>query len=211
MACVIDIKTGKAEPWAALQTAAQSLLNEFEGVIFEPGSHIYTYKGQHWPSITQILKAENFIDTAWFDEWSRDRGSMVHLAVKYDLAGELDEESLDDEIKPYLSAFRKFMAESGFKVDKSEIPGVNTTHRYSGTPDLIGCFPKPSACRRFALELTKEGKYKLIQHTNQSDFNVWLAAVACFWWKANNVKGYLKNIHDDRFIDLYSNFNNWDH
>ena len=102
----IDIKTGKAEPWAALQTAAQSLLNEFDGVIFEPGSHVYTYKGQHWPSITQILKTEGFIDTTWFDEWSRDKGSMVHLAVKYDIAGELNEESLDDEIRPYLTGFR---------------------------------------------------------------------------------------------------------
>lgn len=208
---VIDVKTGKAEPFAQLQTAAQSLLNEFNGVIFEPGAHVYTYNGQHWPSITQILKAEGFIDTTFYDDWSRDRGSMVHLAIKYDLAGELDDENLDPEIIPYLTGFRKFMAESGFIVDKSETPGVNTTHKYSGTPDLIGCFPKPGPCRRFALELKNDGKYKLIQHTNQSDFNVWLAAVACFWWKANNVKGYLKNIHDDRFIDLYSNFNNWDH
>ena len=184
----IDIKTGKAEPWAALQTAAQSLLNEFDGVIFEPGSHVYTYKGQHWPSITQILKTEGFIDTTWFDEWSRDKGSMVHLAVKYDIAGELNEESLDDEIRPYLTGFRKFMAESGFKVERSEIPGVNTTHRYSGTPDLTGCFPKPGPCRRFALELNKEGKYKLIQHTDQNDFNVWLASVATFYWKKNNLK-----------------------
>ena len=38
----IDIKTGKAEPWAALQTAAQSLLNDFN-VEFEPDGHVYTY------------------------------------------------------------------------------------------------------------------------------------------------------------------------
>ena len=183
----IDIKTGKAEPWAALQTAAQSLLNDFN-VEFEPDGHVYTYRGQHWPSITQILKAEGFVDTTWFDEWSRDKGSMVHLAIHYDVTGELDEESLDDEIRPYLSAFRRFMAESGFKVEKSEEPGVNTTHRYAGTPDLVGCFPKPGAARRFALELTADGKYKLIPHTDQNDFNVWLAAVACHNWKKNNLK-----------------------
>lgn len=184
----IDIKTGKAEKWVGLQLAAQSLLNQFDGVIFEPGAHVYTYNGQHWPSITQILQAECFIDTTFYDEWSRDRGSMVHLAIKYDLAGELDEDALDDEIRPYLKAFRKFMAESGFKVDKSETPGVNTTHKYSGTPDLIGCFPKPGPCRRFALELKNDGKYKLIPFTDPFDFNVWLAVVACFWWKKNNLK-----------------------
>jgi len=187
MACVIDIKTGKSMPFTQLQTAAQSLLNDFN-VTFEPDGHVYTYQGQHWPSITQILSAEGFIDTTFFDEWSRDKGSMVHLAVKYDLAGELDEESLDEEIRPYLAAFRRFMAESGFKVSQSETPGVNTVHRYSGTPDLIGCFPKPGVCRRFALELSKEGKYKLIPHTDSNDFAVWLAAVAVHQWKLNNLR-----------------------
>ena len=128
MAVVIDIKSGKAEPWAALQTAAQSLLNDFN-VEFEPDGHIYTSNGQTLPSITQILKAEGFIDTTFYNEWARDKGSMVHLACHYDVTGCLDEDSLDDEIRPYLAGFRRFMAESGFKVDKSEVPGVNTTHR----------------------------------------------------------------------------------
>ena len=109
MAVYIDIKSGKAEPWAALQTAAQSLLNDFT-VTFEPEGHVYTWNGRRLPSITQILKAEGFIDTSHYDEWSRDKGSMVHLACHYDLAGELDEDTLDDEIRPYLAAFRKFMA-----------------------------------------------------------------------------------------------------
>jgi len=187
MGAVIDIKTGKAQQWTGLQLAAQSLLNDFN-VEFEPDGHVYTYNGQHWPSITGILKDEGFIDTQWFDSWSRDKGSMVHLAVKYDLAGELDEDSLDEEIRPYLSAFRKFMTESGLKVSQSETPGVNTVYHYSGTPDLIGCFPKPGACRRFALELSKEGKYKLIPHTDSNDFAVWLAAVAVHQWKLNNLR-----------------------
>lgn len=188
MAVCIDIKTGKAEPWAALQTAAQSLLNDFN-VTFEPDGHIYTSNGQALKSITQILKAEGFIDTYFYDEWSRDKGKMVHLAIHYDVTGELDESSVADEIIPYLSAFRKFMTESGFKVDKSEVPGKNETHRYAGTPDLIGCFPTPQKARRFVLELNKEGKYKLIPHTDQNDFNVWLAAVAVHHWKANQKKG----------------------
>jgi hypothetical protein len=184
----LDIKTGKAEPWAALQTAAQSLLNDFN-VTLEPEGHVYTWNGIHPDSITQILKAEGFIDTSHYDDWSRDKGSMVHLACHYDLAGELDEDSLDDEIRPYLAAFRKFMAESGLNVERSEVPGVNTTHHYCGTPDIVGCFPKPTAARRFVLELNKEGKYKLIPHTDQNDFSVWLSAVACYHWKQNHKKG----------------------
>ncbi|MFA5323951.1 MAG: hypothetical protein WC373_14865 [Smithella sp.] len=184
---ICDIKTGKAEPWAALQTAAQSLLCCYD-VAFKKEGHVYTSNGKTYPSITQILSAEGFIDTTWFDEWSRDKGSMVHLACHYDVTGELDEESLDPEIVPYLAAFRRFMNESGFKVDKSEVPAINKTYGYAGTPDLIGCFPKPTAARRFALELTKEGKYHLIPYTNQQDFSIWLTAVAVFHWKNNNSK-----------------------
>lgn len=187
MAVVIDIKTGKAEPWAALQLAAQSLLNDYE-VKFEPEGHVYTYRGEHWPSITQILKAEGFIDTSHYDTWSRDKGSMVHLACKYHLLDELDEETLDPVIIPYLDAFKRFLSESDFWVHKSEMPGVNTTYRYSGTPDLVGCFQKPRAARRFVLELHADGKYKLIPYTDQKDFDVWLAIVACHYWKLNNLK-----------------------
>jgi hypothetical protein len=188
MSTVIDIKTGRAEAWCSLQTAAQSLLNNYD-VAFEKEGHVYTLPdGSHPPSITTILSAEGFVDTSHYDDWSRDRGSMVHLACHYDITGELDEDSLDDEIRPYLAAFRKFMAESGFKVEKSEVPAANLTYGYVGTPDLVGCFPAPTSSRRFALELNKEGKYKLIPHTDNQDFAVFLAAVATYKWKRNRGK-----------------------
>jgi hypothetical protein len=185
---ICDIKTGKAEPWCALQTAAQSLLNCYD-VAFEKEGHVYTANGVIVPSITQILSAEGFINTDWYDEWSCNKGTQVHKAVHYDVLGELDEESVDEEIRPYLAAFRKFMKESGFKVERSEVPAINTTYGYAGTPDLIGCFPKPTAARRFVLELNKEGKYKLIPHVDQQDFAVFLAAVATWKWKFNHKKG----------------------
>jgi hypothetical protein len=187
MSCHVDIKTGKAEPWCSLQTAGQSLLNDFD-VDFEAEDHKYTYKGKRLDSITQILKAEGFIDDTWYNDWARDKGSHVHAAIHYDILGTLDEDDLDPEIVPYLKAFRKFMKESGFKVERSEVPGVNTTYLYSGTPDLVGCFPKPTQARRFALELNNKGKYKLIQYTDQNDFSVWLSAVAVHKWKINHLK-----------------------
>jgi hypothetical protein len=187
MSVICDIKTGKAQSWASLQSAAYSLLNSFE-VDFDKEQHIYQSNGIVIPSVTQILLAEGFIDDTWFDSWSRDKGSMVHLACHYDISGELDEESLDDEIRPYLAGFRKFMKESGFKVERSEVPAINKTYSYAGTPDLVGCFPSPTPARRFALELNKEGKYKLIAHQEQSDFAVFLAAVATYKWKANHRK-----------------------
>jgi len=188
MSVIIDIKTGKAPWWAGYQLAAQSLINDFN-VIFEPSGHTYTYNGQTLPSITGILKAEGFIDTQWYDNWSRDRGSYVHLACHYDINGELDEETLDEEIRPYLAAFRKFMADSGFKVERSEVPGVNTTYLYAGTPDLVGCFPQPTAARRYVLELNNEAKYKLIPYADPKDAGIFLAAVTVYQIKKQHMKG----------------------
>lgn len=188
MPAIIDIKSGKAEPWAALQLAAYALLNSSD-VTFDADRHVYTYQGRALPSVTGILKQEGFINTAFYDDWSREKGSYVHQAIEYELTGELDEESLDDEIRPYLSAFRKFMSESGFIVQQSEIPQISTTYFYAGKPDLYGHFPVNGRLRRFALELNKEGKYKLIPFIDQNDFNVWLAAVAVHHWKHNNLKG----------------------
>jgi len=188
MAVYIDIKSGKAEPWAALQLCGYSLCNSL-AVEFDEESHVYTYQGNKLPSVTGILKDEGFIDDTWYTDWAREKGSHVHTAIEYDLAGELDEgDSFDDELRPYLAAFRKFMAESGFKVQRSEIPQMSTTYHYAGKSDLFGCFPKPSSARRFALELNNEGKYKLIPFTDQNDFSVWLSAAACHHWKNNNLK-----------------------
>lgn len=193
MNAVIDIKSGKAEPWCALQLAAYALLDSLN-VRFDEDSHVYKYFDEREviPSVTQILQSEGFINTQWYDDWSRQKGKYVHQAIKYYLAYDLDEENLDSEIVPYLEAFKKFRADCPFDVLMSESPQFNTTYKYAGTPDLNVRFihNRPiGIARRFALELNKEGKYKLIPYTDQNDFNVWLAAVACHHWKNNNLKG----------------------
>jgi hypothetical protein len=183
----IDIKTGKAAPWAALQLAAYSLLDSAD-VEFDEATHTYSYNGFVLPSVTQILQAEGFVNTAFYDEWSRNKGSMVHLAVKYYLSGELDEETLDPEIVPYLTAFKKFMRDSRFQFDEVEQAGRNTTWNYAGTYDLRGHFPVNSLTHRYALELHNDEKYKLIPFSDRNDKDIFLSAVACHTWKKNNLR-----------------------
>lgn len=182
----IDIKTGKAEPWAALQLAAYSLLDSAD-VEFDEATHTYSYNGVVLPSVTQILQAEGFVNTAFYDEWSRNKGSMVHLAVKYYLSGELDEETLDPEIVPYLTAFKRFCDDTAFTVDQTEIPKRHTIYKYAGTPDIIGG-ALDKKCHRYALELHNNGKYTLIPFTDRNDGQIFLAAVACHNWKKNNLR-----------------------
>ena len=184
MDCILDKKSGHVEPWAALQTAAYTLLDT-PAQSFDEAEHAYHHNGVRLPSVTQILQAEGFIDMRFFDAYSRERGRLVHLATHYDDMGELDEDTLDPVIEPYLRAWRKFRQESGFTVESSEVPMVNIKYGFAGTPDVRGRFPK-GALRRGAVELHDDGTYKLYQFPDRNDVNVWLAALACHTWKTNN-------------------------
>jgi len=156
-------------------------------VGFTPEGHRYSLNGVALESTTGILAAEGFIDTRFYDEWSRDRGSMVHLATHYDDMGELDEDSLDPIIIPYVDGWRKFKRESGFVVETSEVPMASKVYQYAGTPDVIGHFPS-GTLQRAAVELHADGTYKLIPYTDRNDVNIWLAVLAVHNWKKNNLK-----------------------
>jgi hypothetical protein len=186
---IIDIKTGNVQPFTALQLAAYSLLDA--PVEFIADGHIYTDApvdgvGRVYPSVTTILKAEGFINTAYYDDWSRDRGSMIHLATAYDDQGELDEETLDPVIIPYLEAWRRFRKESGFIPEQIEPPMMSTVYRYAGTPDRIGDLP--GGIKRAAVELHDDSSYRLVPFTDRQDVNIWLAALAVHNWKKNNLR-----------------------
>ena len=187
MRTILDIKSGKAEPWVAIQTAAYTLLDT--PVDFEAEGHVYYCPEviARLHSVTDILASEGFIDKTWYDEWSRTRGSYVHLACNLDNTGELDEETIDPEIMPFLLAWRKFKRESGFVVEQSEVPMANLHYMYAGTPDCIGHFPNGNI-KRMALELHKDGTYKPDYHTDRQDVGVWLSALACFNWKINHLR-----------------------
>lgn len=187
MRCVLDIKSGKAEPWAALQTAAYTLVEESPELEFIEDIHRYRFRGTILPSVTTILKDEGFIDTSFYNEYGRTRGTYVHKARYLDDCGELDEDSIDPAIEPYLQAWRKFRAESGFTPIISEVPMVCTSLLYAGTPDAIGKFPS-GVITRAAVELKNDGTYRLIPHTDQNDIDIWRAVVAVRNWKRNNLR-----------------------
>lgn len=178
---ILDIKTGKAQPWTALQLAAYTLLDT--PVEYDDEGHIYTWKGRRLDSVTAVLRAEGFIDTTWFDDWSRDKGTAVHLACHYDDLECLDEGALDPVIVPYLEAWRRFKADTGWVTEVSEQPMMSSSYLYAGKPDAIGSLPGVS---RAAVELTSEGAYRIVPYKDRNDMNVWLSALACHNWKHNN-------------------------
>jgi len=181
--CVLDVKSGKVMPWTAIQTAAYSLMDV--PAEFTEDGHKYTLNGVTLPSVTGILLAEGFIDASFYTEHGRTRGTYVHTARHLDDAGELDESTVDPVIAPYLAAWRAFKRESGFIIEKSEVPMASSLYLYGGKPDLVGHF-QTGNIKRGAVELRGNGKYRLVPFNDRQDCSIWLAALSVYTWKNNH-------------------------
>lgn len=110
------------------------------GLTFDPEPHVYRFDGEVIPSVTQLL--EPLINYAGVPgailQHAADRGTAVHLATEFWDDGDLDEESIDPEVLPYVQAWQRFRGESGFVVERSEMRLYSARHRYAGTVDCIG-------------------------------------------------------------------------
>lgn len=183
---ILDIKSGKVEPWAALQTAAYEAMHD--PVIFNEADHSYDYNGRKLPSVTEILAAEGFINKSFYDERSRQRGEYVHLATELDDLGQLDESTVDGTIRPYLEAWRAFKCDIGLRVVSVELSLANATYGYAGTIDRVCESERKTNITRAAVELHNDGRYKLISFTDKQDIYIFQAATAIHHWKINNLK-----------------------
>jgi len=160
-------------------------------VTFDAPSHTYRDGSGRVTSVTQAISGAGLVDSRWFDDYSRDRGTAVHLATELWDKGTLDEDTLDPVIVPYLEGWKLFTAETGAVWDITGIEQrvFSTSHRYAGTLDRIGtvngrrtladiktglsnsrntalqlaayCHAIGEVCDRMAVHLPGDGKYKL--------------------------------------------------
>lgn len=172
--------------------------------------------GAIWPGVTSILRDAGVVDATWFTPWHAQRGTAVHAACQMWDEGDLDEVALDPVIEPYLEAWKRFKRDSGFSIGGSggiELLVWNEAYRYAGTLDRLGwwhdfqwvldiksglsqswaalqtaAYAKCMGvtCRRGALELHEDATYRLIEHNDRNDFNVFLACLNLRNWKVNN-------------------------
>jgi hypothetical protein len=108
------------------------------GLVLEKSSHIYRLEGSILPGISGIIKAAGLVDTKWFTEYSREKGSAVHLACQLYDENDLDEATLDPVIIPYLEGWKQFRSDTGFIPSIIERPLHSTIYRFAGTPDRAG-------------------------------------------------------------------------
>ena len=92
--------------------------------------------GELLPHITGILEATGQIDTRWYTRSARDRGTLVHgwtMDIDFDVLPELD--SIDESLRPYLSAYKMFAAIERPINLAIEVALVHPHFRYGGRID----------------------------------------------------------------------------
>lgn len=87
-----------------------------EVVKFDQAAHRYSVGGRHIPSVTQVLAP--YMDFSRIPEGvlqrAADFGTAVHKMTELDDLCQLDEDSLDDALRPYLDGWRLFRSVTGF-------------------------------------------------------------------------------------------------
>lgn len=120
-------------------------------LTFNAERHEYHWNGVRVPNVTSILA--DLTDLSMIPpaalETARQKGVACHRMVELDAKGDLDEATLPEWMAPVLIEWRKFVAQSGFRVIDSEKKVYHPTYRYAGTLDLFG-------------ELTHAGRFAYI-------------------------------------------------
>lgn len=200
--------------------------SSFSDLTFDAEKHEYRLNGFVVPSVTQALAILYNFDVIPKGtlEYARDRGIAVHAATALYDQDNLDEESLDPVLRPYLDAWKEFCGCTGFFADHIEARVHSSKYRYAGTLDRVGTTKRSwgleeiivdiktattispvtgpqlaayeQACRetfvgwskkpipRFTVQLRDDGTYRMHQHKDRTDFQVFQAALQIYQWRA---------------------------
>lgn len=110
------------------------------GLEFDELEHRYRYRGVALPSVTAILPKNpgyEFVEPATM-EYARQRGTAVDRAIQFWLEGELDDESLDPAIIPYVRGFGAFLLESNWRTIAVQPQMCCSRLGVAGTADGVG-------------------------------------------------------------------------
>jgi hypothetical protein len=126
-------------------TLPRTIDSRFGEFRFVEESHTYFLGDKILPGITGILKSCGYINTDYYTEEARTRGSHVHLAIKFLNKGTLDWDDLlskfekgENKYAGYVLAYEKFTKDWNLKLEFFERPMYHPTLLFAGTPDLVG-------------------------------------------------------------------------
>ena len=191
MRAPFDLKTGPHEPHIDLQLAAYWELirnGKEDGLIFDPESHTATVNGEPLISVTTGLSLAGMMPDGYkfIDPWYLTRGKYVHLATELYDKGTLDEDTVDEEVRPYLEAYKAFRRDFSAKITGIEVQLYHPVYKYFGIVDRI---MEGNTCYSLHLKPGQKVPYKLIEVQNiRAHFNVFVSALNVMRWRENNMK-----------------------
>ena len=189
--------------------------------LFDEEKHEYTLDGIVLPSVTQIIQEAGLSDYSFVNETvlkaAANFGTAAHLACELEDYKDLDYDSLNPELRPYLNGWNKFKKDTGFICEEIEKRVYSKKYLYAGTLDRVGPLFKRKALvdiktgtslpkwirlqtagykiiyneglkikdqikDRYVVQLLPDD-YKLEQHIDKSDTDVFLAALTIRNWK----------------------------
>jgi hypothetical protein len=121
-------------------------------IEFKEEDHSYWVSGRRLPSVTQILKRAGIVDTRWYTEEGRARGTAVHRACQLFDEGSLDMRTVDPSIQGYVDGWAEFLTTTppypGREKDwQAEVKLANLGMGYAGTADRIAWIRDPKRAK----------------------------------------------------------------
>lgn len=109
-------------------------------LTLDESTHTYRLGDRVLPSVTQITAtiAPLFGIPREVLEAKADLGTAVHLATQFYDEGDLDADSLPEQVGPYLRAYAKFLRDSGARWTHIEQMAHHPAYGYAGKPDRAG-------------------------------------------------------------------------
>lgn len=109
-------------------------------LTFDEAAHEYRLDGRRLPSVTQLLAP--LVDYSKVPRETLERaqalGTAVHRMTELYDNDDLDEESLSDELRPYLASWLRFRTECQFEPVTIEHRMSHPLYHYAGTSDRTG-------------------------------------------------------------------------
>lgn len=128
-----------------IQTRAEQHAREV-GIDFDEASHLYRLPvnalgkeglGALVPSVTEVLKDNQFVDYSFCTEFARERGSAAHEAIHFVMDGDIDRTSIDPAILPFVRAAEAFAEDMGLEPVMAEAVVFSALYGYAGKADLF--------------------------------------------------------------------------
>lgn len=117
------------------------IIQEATMISFDAKNHEYKHQGKRVPSVTQILADCKLIDLSMVPERflhaACEFGGVVHSATEYFDKGELDYNSISDEVNAYIDAWDLFIKQFSVQIIEIEMRVHSKKYGFAGTLDRV--------------------------------------------------------------------------